>query len=48
MDFFGTLREQVDTVRLPLVAVTVTAVARVHTPVLAILHWHSFRRSTRR
>ncbi|SAK97192.1 hypothetical protein AWB75_07090 [Caballeronia catudaia] len=46
MDFFDTLREQIDTVRLPLVAVTVTAVARVNTPLLAIVHWHGFRRAT--
>ncbi|KND57729.1 hypothetical protein BSCH_00867 [Candidatus Paraburkholderia schumanniana] len=46
MNFFDTLREQMDTVRLPLVAVTVTTVARVNTPLLAILHWHGFRRAT--
>ncbi|VVE72306.1 diguanylate cyclase [Pandoraea anapnoica] len=46
MDFFDTLREQMDTVKLPLYAVTVTAVARVNTPLVAILHWHGFRRAT--
>ncbi|MGD7283799.1 diguanylate cyclase, partial [Ralstonia pseudosolanacearum] len=46
MDLFDTLREQMDTVRLPLFAVTVTAVARVNTPLVAILHWHGFRRAT--
>ncbi|MGX6567045.1 diguanylate cyclase [Cupriavidus necator] len=46
MDLFDTLREQMDSVRLPLFAVTVTAVARVNTPLVAILHWHGFRRAT--
>ncbi|WP_414442423.1 diguanylate cyclase [Burkholderia sp. 22PA0106] len=46
MDLFDTLREQMDAVNLPLYAVTVTAVARVNTPLVAILHWHGFRRAT--
>lgn len=46
MDLFDRLQEQIDTVRLPLFAVTVTAAARVNTPLLAILHWHGFRRAT--
>lgn len=46
MDLFDTLHEQMDTVKLPLYAVTVTAVARVNTPLVAILHWHGFRRAT--
>jgi hypothetical protein len=46
MDLFDRLQEQIDTVRLPLVAVTVTAAAQVNTPLIAILHWHGFRRAT--
>jgi hypothetical protein len=46
MNFFETLHEQMDTVKLPLYAVTVTAVARVNTPLVTILHWHGFRRAT--
>lgn len=46
MKLFDTLHEQMDAVRLPLYAVTVTAVARTNTPLVAILHWHGFRRAT--
>ncbi|HKR47681.1 MAG TPA: diguanylate cyclase [Paraburkholderia sp.] len=46
MDLFDRLQEQIDTVRLPLFAVTVTAAAQVNTPLIAILHWHGFRRAT--
>ncbi|MFT0170637.1 diguanylate cyclase [Paraburkholderia mimosarum] len=46
MDLFDRLQEQIDIVRLPLFAVTVTAAARVNTPLIAILHWHGFRRAT--
>ncbi|MBB3259019.1 hypothetical protein F4827_003893 [Paraburkholderia bannensis] len=46
MDLFDRLQEQIDVVRLPLFAVTVTAAARVNTPLIAILHWHGFRRAT--
>ena len=46
MDLFDRLQEQIDTVRLPLFAVTVAAAARVNTPLIAILHWHGFRRAT--
>jgi hypothetical protein len=46
MDLFDTLHEQVKSVRLPLFAVTVTAAAQVNTPLVAILHWHGFRRAT--
>lgn len=35
---------QLEAVGLPLFAVTLTAVPRVHTPVLLMLHWHGFRR----
>ncbi|MBB2983376.1 diguanylate cyclase [Paraburkholderia tropica] len=46
MDLFYMLQEQVKDVRLPLFAVTVTAPAQVNTPLVAILHWHGFRRAT--
>jgi hypothetical protein len=46
MDLFDTLHEQVKSVRLPLFAAAVTAAARVNTPLVAILHWHGFRRVT--
>ncbi|CAM2159286.1 protein of unknown function (plasmid) [Pararobbsia alpina] len=42
MDLFDRLRGQIDGVRLPLVAVTVTAAAQVNTPLFAILHRHGF------
>ncbi|BFG80682.1 hypothetical protein PTKU46_87160 [Paraburkholderia terrae] len=46
MDLFDTLHDQTDSVRLPLFAVTVTAAAQVNTPLIAMLHWHGFRRAT--
>lgn len=46
MDLFTTLEQQSSSVRLPLFAVTVTAAAQVNTPLLGILHWHGFRRTT--
>ncbi|TXC88908.1 diguanylate cyclase [Paraburkholderia azotifigens] len=46
MDLFATLHDQIKSVRLPLFAVTVTVAARVNTPLVAILHWHGFRRAT--
>ncbi|KWF13378.1 hypothetical protein [Burkholderia pseudomultivorans] len=46
MDLFDRLQEQVESVRLPLFAVTVTAAARVNTPLFAMFHWHGFRRAT--
>ncbi|MBY4833508.1 diguanylate cyclase [Burkholderia dolosa] len=46
MDLFDIVNEQMDAVGLPLYAVTVTAAARVNTPLVAILHWHGFRRET--
>jgi hypothetical protein len=45
LDFFGTIAGQIDAVRLPLFAVTLTAVPRANTPVLLMLHWHGFRRA---
>lgn len=44
LDFFSTIAGQIDAVRLPLFAVTLTAVPRANTPVLLMLHWHGFRR----
>ncbi|MEO8132917.1 MAG: diguanylate cyclase [Betaproteobacteria bacterium] len=44
MDFLGPIRGQMEAVKLPLYAVTVTAVPRPDTPVLLMLHWHGFRR----
>ncbi len=46
MEIINAVHEQMDAVRLPLVAVTVTAVRRVNTPLVAILHWHGFRRAS--
>ncbi|MEM5314313.1 diguanylate cyclase [Paraburkholderia sp. JHI869] len=46
MDLFDRLQEQAESVRLPLFAVTVTAAAQINTPLIAILHWHGFRRAT--
>ncbi|OCS46438.1 diguanylate cyclase [Ralstonia pickettii] len=46
MDLFNAVHEQMDAVRLPLVAVTVTAARRPNTPLVAILHWHGFRRAS--
>lgn len=46
MDLLERRQAQIDSVRLPLFAVTVTAAAHVNTPLIAILHWHGFRRMT--
>ena len=46
MELFDRLHEQIDTVRLPLFAVTVTAAAHINTPLIVLLHWHGFRRAT--
>ncbi|HDR9248888.1 hypothetical protein [Burkholderia vietnamiensis] len=46
MDLFDIVNEQIDAVRLPLYAVTVTAAARADTPLIAILHWHGLLRET--
>lgn len=42
MEIFDRIAEQIDAVRLPLFAVTLTALPRARTPVLLILHWHGF------
>lgn len=44
MEVFSTVADQIDAVRLPLFAVSLTAVPRPNTPVLLMLHWHGFRR----
>jgi len=46
MDLFDQLQEQINAVRLPLFAVTVTAAAHINTPLIVLLHWHGFRRAT--
>ena len=43
MDLLGPIRGQIEAVKLPLYAVTVTALPRPDTPVLLMLHWHGFR-----
>lgn len=45
MDIFNTIAGQMSAVRLPLFAVTLTALPRPDTPVLLMLHWHGFRRN---
>lgn len=42
MDVFARIRDQVDAVGLPMVAVSLTAVPCANTPVLLMLHWHGF------
>jgi hypothetical protein len=44
LDVFSTIADQIEAVRLPLFAVTLTAIPRPNTPVLLMLHWHGFRR----
>ncbi len=44
MDVFGKICDQVDAVGLPVVAVSLTALPCVNTPVLLTLHWHGFGR----
>lgn len=48
LDLFKTISGQIDAVRLPLFAVTLTAIPRANTPVLLMLHWHGFRRDVHR
>ncbi len=43
MDILQNIISQIETVRLPLYAVTVTALPRADTPLLLMLHWHGFR-----
>ncbi len=44
MEILSQIMAQMAAVRLPLYAVTVSAVPRPDTPVLMMLHWHGFRR----
>jgi hypothetical protein len=44
MDVLEPIRDQIETVRLPLYAITLTAVPRPDTPLLLMMHWHGFRR----
>jgi len=46
MNILETVADQSDTMRLPLYAVTITAVAREEAPALLSLHWHGFFRQT--
>jgi hypothetical protein len=43
MEVYERIAEQIDGLRLPLFAVSVTALPRANTPVLLMLHWHGFR-----
>jgi hypothetical protein len=42
MEVFDKVSDQVQSMGLPVVAVSLTAVPRVNTPVLLIVHWHGF------
>ena len=42
MQVFNTVLDQVKSMGLPVVAVSLTAVPRANTPVLLMLHWHGF------
>ena len=44
MDVLEQIRDQMSAVKLPLYAVTMTAVPCPDTPILLMLHWHGFRR----
>ncbi len=44
MDVLDPIRSQIEAVKLPLYAITLTAVPRPDTPVLLMMHWHGFRR----
>ncbi len=46
MDILRWINDQLDAVKTPLFAVSVTAVPRSDTPLLLFLHWHGFHRST--
>jgi hypothetical protein len=43
MNVFSTIAGQIESIGLPLFAVTLTAIPRTNTPVLLMLHWHGFR-----
>ena len=44
MDVLEQIRDQMSAMKLPLYAVTMTAVPCPDTPILLMLHWHGFRR----
>jgi len=46
MELVNWIRQQIESVNMPLFAVTVTAVPKANTPVLLLLHWHGFHRET--
>jgi len=46
MQILETIQAHVAAMRLPLYAVTLSAVAKSKTPVMLILHWHGFRRQS--
>jgi len=43
MELLERIRDQITSVKLPLFAITVTAIPRPDTPMLLMLHWHGFR-----
>lgn len=45
MDIFETIATHAAALRLPLYAVTTTAIQKYDTPVMVIMHWHGFRKS---
>lgn len=45
MDIFQTLMAQMEGMKLPLYAVSMTAIPRANTPTLLMLHWHGFRKT---
>jgi hypothetical protein len=45
MDIFQTLSAQMQGMKLPLFAVSLTAIPRANTPVLLMMHWHGFRKT---
>lgn len=47
MEIFQKIAAQISAVRLPLYAVSLTAIPRADTPLLLFLHWHGFRRGER-
>lgn len=46
MKILETIQAHATAMRLPLYAVTLSAVAKANTPVILILHWHGFRRQS--
>lgn len=44
MDILSNISTQIAALKLPLYAVTLTALPRPNTPLLLMLHWHGFRR----